>query len=431
MYEDPRFPNRKKKVIDEPQFGDKITDADRTEQGGEKAEEIVLPVTTYRILESPSVTLAEKPRAVELPSPISAPLMPELPSSAAAAPETEHIWPLSAAAPAVIAPTVVAAPSLRSSLSKAFSKENPNRVYYLAGVGLVIIFILVNSAILLFTGNTEGRYDLGTATSPAVGLKGKLLVEWDKKLMYRLTIEPDTSDRVAGFAIAVAKSPRPLAIEIHAQDAEGFVLCSKNILLKFDARNAPAPAAETTAAANDSANQPAPAIDFARLDATEAAREQGKDIFSNQIGPDGQVTAINAQGELPCAKKAYEKVSSWSFTPDFPSIAEQSGWLKPHGESKAGAVLSLPASAAHKKKTAMSLLPFTVEGDDVIVDFDLSRGVIETRGGKVFYMDRAAASAADSRWQDFPVTIHYHCDQSSSCILTHSGLGGLRTRLRR
>jgi hypothetical protein len=222
------------------------------------------------------------------------------------------------------------------------------------------------------------------------------------------------------------------------QDLQGFVLCTREIVLKYDARNAEALAASTPdsqALKMDAVNQPAQTIDFAQLDAQEAARERDHEIFQNQTGPDGQIAAINAHGEIPCSKKAYKKTANWSFTPDFPSLAEQDQWLKRQRELQAAAAHPSPpasaAPAARKKKAAIKLMPFTIEGDDAIVDFDAAQGVIATRGQKTFFLDKAAVAAVDSAWQDYPVSIHYRCDQSSSCMLTHSGLGGLRARLKR
>jgi hypothetical protein len=74
-------------------------------------------------------------------------------------------------------------------------------------------------------------------------------------------------------------------------------------------------------------------------------------------------------------------------------------------------------------------LPFSIEGDDAVVDFDLSRGVIQTRGRKMFLVDKASAASANSSWQDYPVLIHYRCDQTASCTLTQPGVGVLRARL--
>ena len=85
----------------------------------------------------------------------------------------------------------------------------------------------------------------------------------------------------------------------------------------------------------------------------------------------------------------------------------------------------------HLSGPAPEPLPFTIEGDDAIVEFDPSFGVIETRGRKLFLIDKATAAAANTAWQDFPVSIHFHCDQMSNCVLMHSGLGALRVRMKR
>jgi hypothetical protein len=76
-------------------------------------------------------------------------------------------------------------------------------------------------------------------------------------------------------------------------------------------------------------------------------------------------------------------------------------------------------------------LPFSIEGDDAIVDWDASRGIIETREGKTFYFDKTSGEIVNPRWQDYPVGIHYRCDQTSTCILSNAGAGALRVRLGR
>ena len=294
---------------------------------------------------------------------------------------------------------------------------------------------------MLFRSSPEEPHDLGSFTSTAAGLKGHLFTKWDKKLEYRLTLEPGDPEQQVGFALAVANPPRPLSIEIRLLDSQGFVLCSKGIVLRYDARNAAAlgasnpdsPAGKTNA--DNASNGRLAQANDELLDAQETARELGKDVFQNQIGADRQIAAINAQGEIPCSEKAYGNTSSWSFSPNFPSLAEQDELLKRQEEARASAeLLSSQASAARKKiaaKTAVKLLPFSIEGDDAIVEFDASHGIIETRGRKTFFFDKTSGAGADSNWQDYPVSIHYKCDRSSDCILMHTGAGALRARLRR
>jgi hypothetical protein len=314
--------------------------------------------------------------------------------------------------------------------------QNPTRVYAAAGIGLGILFGVI-IGVVVWNSAPEGRYDLGMARSSAAGLRGHLFVEWDKRVKYRLTIEPEDTGRQAGFALAVASSPQPLSVNLQLQDSQGFVLCGKDILLKFDARGAAALTATAPVASTDGValptGQPAQTTDFAQQDAREAAREKGQDLFQNRIGADGMIASLSAQGEISCSKSAYEKTMLWSFTPDFPSLAEQDALLNRQRNLQAKVTLPPPPSrsAARKKIATLAPLPYTIEGDDAIVEFDPSYGLIETRGRKLFLIDKAAAAAASSAWQDFPVNIHFHCDQMSNCTLMHSGLGSLRVKMSR
>jgi hypothetical protein len=417
MYEDPRFPNRKRREPDPSPFGNQLPGASHQDPNGEITEDEQLPVSNYRVIETDTEPPTEKHAAPVQFHPIATPA-----DKARETPASETPFPR-------LPPSKVWIERIQRFV------QSPTRVYAAAGVGLGVLFGVVFAVVLWQLNHAEGRYDLESFTSSAAGLKGHLWIEWDKKVAYRLTIEPSDPNYKAGFAQAVARPLRPLSIQVHLEDSQGFVLCTRDIVLKYDARNAEALAASTTdsqALKTDAADQPAQASNYAQLDAQEATRERDHEIFQNQIGPDGQITAINAHGEFPCSKTAYEKTASWSFTPDFPSIAEQAQWLKRQRELQAaGAHPSSSSSAARKKKVAIQLLPYTIEGDDAIVDFDAGQGVIATRGRKTFFLDKASGAAADSAWQDYPVSIHYRCDQSSICTLTHSGLGSLQARMKR
>jgi hypothetical protein len=294
--------------------------------------------------------------------------------------------------------------------------QNPIKVYSAAGVSLGVLLGVFIATFFWHPDKPMGPYDLGLSTSSAAGLKGHLYAKWDKKLKYRLTIEPDDIDRQAEFTVAVAHSPRPLSIEINLQDDRGFVLCAKEIMLRYDAQGAIAPAAATS-------------------EAQEAEREKGQDIFLNQIGTSGQIASIYAQGDIPCSIKAYQNTFSWSFSSSFPSLTEQDDLLKRQAEEQTNAdQLTAASHAIHKKKTpsrAISLLSFSIEGDDSIVEFDASRGIIETAARKTFFFSKSSGAGADSGWQDYPVSIHYRCDRASNCILMHEGLGALRAVLKR
>jgi hypothetical protein len=317
--------------------------------------------------------------------------------------------------------------------------HRPSKVYFGVVVGLGVLFGCILAVVFTRLTSADPPHDWGSTTSDAAGLKGHLFTKWDKKLEYRLNIQPSDPDRRMGFALAVAHSPRPLSVQIQLHDAQGFVLCSREIVLKYVAASASALAtsnaelqagkADTSVAAG---TPPTHAMEDL-LAAQEAERELGKEIFQNETGPDGQIAAIGAQGEISCSERAYGGASSWSFTSDFPSLAEQDELTKREQEPANGGRTGAEGATRRKAASipAPKLLPFSIEGDDAIVEYDVSRGTIETREGKTFLFDKTSGEINNSRWQDYPVSIHYRCDQTSTCMITHAGAGALRTRMSR
>jgi len=317
--------------------------------------------------------------------------------------------------------------------------QRPSKVYLWLVVGLGVLFGCIFAVVFSRLTSPDPGHDWGSTTFDAAGLKGHLFTKWDKKLEYRLTIQPGDPERRAGFALAVAHSPRPLSVQIQLHDAQGFVLCSREIVLKYVAASASALAtsnaelqagkADTSVAAG---TPPTHAMEDL-LAAQEAERELGKEIFQNETGPDGQIAAIGAQGEISCSERAYGGASSWSFTSDFPSLAEQDELTKREQEPANGGRTGAEGATRRKAASipAPKLLPFSIEGDDAIVEYDVSRGTIETREGKTFLFDKTSGEINNSRWQDYPVSIHYRCDQTSTCMITHAGAGALRTRMSR
>jgi hypothetical protein len=383
-----------------------MKDANIEDPGGKNIEEEQLPTNTYKIIEPPPENLDDRSTTTGLfiyPD-VNAEARAEQPAGKPHTPQ----------------------PQLPEPLTERILKiaEKPAKFYAKIGVGLVVLLVLIIVAVTLLTSNPEGRNDMGLVISSGMGLKGHLYIKWEKRLHYRLTFEADDPEKQSEFALAVANSPRPLSIDMELQDAEGIVLCSREIALKYDARNAAAITA-------NHANKPPAEIDLARLQAQELEREEGKDIFQYQIAPNGQVASIIAQGEIPCSTKAYEKTTQWNFSTDFPSLVEQDEWLESRPDLRINAD---QRSAAHKKSSARAaekLLPFSIEGDDAIVEFDVNRGVIETSGRKTFFLDKTIMASASPVWQEYPVNIHFRCDQSTNCTLMHSGAGALRVRLKR
>jgi hypothetical protein len=311
----------------------------------------------------------------------------------------------------------------------------PTNFYIILGAGLGLLCALI-LAIIFWHGNSPtGQYDLGSITSSAVGLKGRLYTKWDKTLQYRLSFEPSVPQQLAGFSAAIQSSPRPLAINIQVTDPQGFVLCSKNILIKYDSRNAE-PANGDAESESIPSNPQARGSQAELADAKESVREQGNDVFQNQAGSDGQIASIGAQGQLPCSASAYENAVSWTFAPDFPSVSEQDALIHHIDEKAFHAAANSPAViAARKHVAARPKAPpppkFYIEGEDSIVDFEAASGVISTRGGKTFTIDKNGAEAASLKGRDFPIAAHYRCDQFGACTLSSAALGTQHTRLKR
>ncbi len=181
--------------------------------------------------------------------------------------------------------------------------------------------------------------DLGSVDSGAAGLSGHLTTKWDGKLNYTFVITPDDPSRQAEFALMVSNPPRPLSMNIELKNSYGFILCSREAVLKY-------------AAGNLAAGRKAQGNSSAPLAVDEAAREKDNDVFQNQTGADGKLASISAQGEIPCPAQAYANLAYWSFTPNYPDMSEQNQLLQDKLNSAAAAT---PRHAVRKwPKTAKS-----------------------------------------------------------------------------
>jgi len=190
-----------------------MRDANIEDPEGKNTEEEQLSANTYKIIEPPPESLDDKSTTAGLfiyPE-VNAEAKAEQPASEPPTPQPPSHEPL-------------------TERLRRFA-ENPTRFYATIGIGLGVLLGVI-LAVFLLTGSPEGRYDLGPVTSSATGLKGHLYINWEKTLHYRLAFETSDPDQQAGFALAAANPPRPLSIEIQLQDNKGFVLCSREIVLR-------------------------------------------------------------------------------------------------------------------------------------------------------------------------------------------------------
>lgn len=320
-------------------------------------------------------------------------------------------------------------------------------VYGAVSVVMGLLAGLIVAVLVLHPKIPSAAADMGPVNAIQYGLMGHLTVNWKDKLEYQVTIEPSDASAAAAFAANVYSSPKPLSIDLQAKDPFGAVLCSDTVLLRFDPRNAQG-GAVADAGSNPphvqkglaDRNQLTRELTIARLEAQELEREKGKSVFHNDTGKDGQLTSISAEGVLPCTKQQFEKFAAWGFTSTFPIVnapqknaaGDSDEQREETAESRRGsASANAAAKNQAKRKQAPMLPPIYVEGDDAIVWVDAANGAIETRGGKVLLMDKADALASPLKGWDYPIPIHYRCDQEGNCTFAGVGTGTHHARLRR
>lgn len=276
--------------------------------------------------------------------------------------------------------------------------------------------------------------DMGPGIVAIAGLRGHLNTRWDGdrksgRLVYQLHVEPMEERWQAGFSKAVLNPPQPLSVNIRLLDATGFALCGKEIPFHFDVQNArvqvPAPSVvgpngkKLTASERAAAYQSARQTAIAQMQATAAAREQGKDVFQNAFGPDGLVSAVNVQGALPCSPDQYQKASYWDVNTNFPSLDEQAALLDPKAAALQARELQ-PGPRAPKRTTTRPQTGFVFQGDERATEYDAARGELWT-GGRSFRIDRMVGAATAMAWANNNTLIHYRCDQQANCALTAPG----------
>lgn len=335
-------------------------------------------------------------------------------------------------------------PAKKKTLS-AQQERAVTRMYVILAAGLgVLAALAVVAFVLMPAKSADNSYDMGTVTSTTTGLKGHLITNWTTRLNYKLTIEPSDSGQFDAFVTAINNPPQPLSVTLQLRDVSGTVLCDNPILLRYDPLknvpefvpgDSPPPASTTKQAAVEEAIRNQAQIDQsltnARLVSEELAREHGNEVFQTVTGKDGQIVSLAAQGTLPCTKKQYESAASWAFMTNFPSILLPVGSGGDENDlASIGArgkdVDGLDSFGEHavKQKASTPKSHFTVEQDDALVGYQASTGLAETRGGKTFLVEKRDMVAKALNGMEFPIPIHYRCDQFGACALAglHAGI---------
>jgi hypothetical protein len=312
-------------------------------------------------------------------------------------------------------------------------RKKPN-VVLLAGSAALVLFTIF----VIYTArpkqNTPPPGDLGPGIVAAAGLRGHLETRWDGdaktgRLAYQLRVEPMEDRWQAGFSRVTLNPPTPLSVNIRLLDSTGFALCGKEVDFRFDPQSAGVPLAISGAAGGDgkkmspaernAAIQAARQSEITRMQAEEAAREHGKDIFQNQNTAEGQVSAVNVQGTLPCSPDQYRRADYWDFNTNFPTLQEQAALVDPRAAALAKNEFGPPG---HPGKRTLAKLQdgFVIQGDDRVTGYDSVRGLLWAEG-KTFQIDRRFGQATATAWANNYSLIHYRCDQHANCALTAAG----------
>jgi hypothetical protein len=298
------------------------------------------------------------------------------------------------AMPAPVPPLQPPTPAQRAATSR-------KNIAVMTGIGAVALLLAVLIVMLIENRRETGPpfIDLGEKNDAAAGLGGRLIVKWDGRAEYELHVDPLVAGQIPAFSAVAAVPPRPISFDLHLKDAAGAVLCQKEILLPVD-----------TGAQTDPANAQ-PQIPTQTI---------GGDVVQNVAEGDGKIDEVVVNGQLPCSAKAYKRLTAWDFASSFPTVAAQQEWMS-HEESVEGN-LRRRAADARAKALIPRVLPLAapIEGDDVIVFDNPTKGTVETKAGRLFFLGRNGLRQHAPGWQVFPAVIHFRCDVKSNCVLTRA-----------
>jgi hypothetical protein len=309
-------------------------------------------------------------------------------------------------------------------------KKKPN-LMLIGGVAALVMFGLFVVLSMRSKSSATPPGDMGPGIVAVAGLRGHLDTRWEGdtktgKLVYQLRIEPMEDRWGKGFSKVTSEPPIPIAVNVRLLDAAGFALCGKEIDFRFNPQQhagALMPASLTQVGGNGkklslvertASMQNA----VAQMQAAEMTREQGKDIFQNQTTDEGQVSAVHAQGMLPCSPDQFKRADYWDFSTNFPTLEQQAFLVDPKAAMRARE-FEAPDHAG--KRTLVKWgNGFVIQGDDRITGYDSAHGVLWAQE-KTFAIDKRYGQTTATEWANNYSLIHYRCDQHASCALTAAG----------
>ncbi|HEY1766787.1 MAG TPA: hypothetical protein VGG26_04000 [Terracidiphilus sp.] len=265
----------------------------------------------------------------------------------------------------------------------------------IGGLLVVVIGILISNR----QEQVPPFIDLGANNVAQAGLGGRLIVKWDGSAEYELHIDPLVPRQIAGFSAVAGNPPRPFSVDLRLKDGFGSVTCEKEILFSSD---------------------PAARADPEEAQSLVPVKTTAGDIEQNMAGTDGLIDEIVVNGQLPCSAKSYKRLTSWDFASSFPPVADQEGWMRHEEDVEAGLRRKVAEAHARLLIPRVHPLPAPIEGDDVIVFDNPSKGTVETKAGRLFFLGKDGLRGRAPGWQVFPAAVHFHCDTRANCVLTRS-----------
>jgi hypothetical protein len=110
-------------------------------------------------------------------------------------------------------------------------------------------------------------------------------------------------------------------------------------------------------------------------------------------------------------------------------------WKLRHGAKRKPYVPEKPAAEEEENKpTALQLAtaaaaqgPFflAIQGDVTVADFDAATGTIVTYEGEKYVLAKANTDVSSIQWENFPFNVHYTCNETGACTLSHDGASAI------
>jgi hypothetical protein len=144
-------------------------------------------------------------------------------------------------------------------------------------------------------------------------------------------------------------------------------------------------------------------------------------------------------GRHELAQRGPVTASAGGLSSNSPTFSERAESLKRQPDTAADTATAqataAPAAPAHRRRPKLQAQPATVafgiEGDDELVSFDSTRGIVETSTRKFVVVGKPIAADNSAAWQDVPADVHYKCDLNAMCSLRRRGAGILYAQWKR